>query len=517
MKFQIDNFKINPKDDNNLKEIIKNKYKLDSFTYKILQKSIDARNKENVVIIYKLLIDTEKKLKGNNISLYKKIDDKLKYPNFEGLSPIIVGFGPAGILAGLYLARCNAKPIIIERGSKIEDRKKDVSDFFDNKKLNINSNIQFGEGGAGAFSDGKLVTNVKDPLIRFILNEFYIHGAKENILYESKPHIGTDYLEIVVKNIRLEIEKLGGKFYFNHKFIDAKRIEDKLYVYVEGLDSPLITNHLLLGLGHSAKDTIRHLYNNMNLNMEQKSFSMGVRIEHPAVVINEAQYGKFSKYLPPAYYKLACHNNDRGIYTFCMCPGGYVMASQSDENTIVTNGMSNNKRDNINSNSAILVDIKPSDYDNGNVLDGIDYQEKYERLAFEISKDYKAPANLVKEFLNDEIATSQRSVKSSYPHGLSFCDLNSCLPDFVVQNLKYGIKEFDKKLKGFNYPDAILTGIESRSSSPVRILRNENREASIKGIYPIGEGAGYAGGITSAALDGLKTAILIAKSHKNKY
>ena len=514
MKYQIDNFKISPNVDNKLEAIIKEKFKLDSFSYKIIQKSIDARNKENVVIIYKLLIDTNKKLKGNNISIYKEIDDNIQYPSFEGLAPIIVGFGPAGMLAALYLARCNANPIIIERGSKIEDRKKHVLEFFNNKNLNTNSNIQFGEGGAGAFSDGKLVTNVKDPLIRFILNEFHNHGAKEDILYESKPHIGTDYLEIMVKNIRLEIEQLGGKFYFNHKFIDAKRENDHLLVYVEGIDEAFKTNHLLLGLGHSAKDTIRHLYNKMNLKMEQKSFSMGVRIEHPANLINESQYGKFAKYLPPAYYKLAAHNNDRGVYTFCMCPGGYVMASQSDEHTIVTNGMSNNSRNNINSNSALLVDVKPSDYDNGNVLDGIDYQEKYERLAYQISKDYRAPANLVKEFLNDEIATSLRGVESSYPHGLAFCDLGKCLPDYVVENLKYGIKEFDKRLKGFNHPDAILTGIESRSSSPVRILRDENRESSISGIYPIGEGAGYAGGITSAALDGLKTAIFIANSNK---
>lgn len=517
MKYQIDNFKVSPNDDNKLELLIKNKYKLNDFKFNILQKSIDARNKQNVYINYKLMIDTNKKLKGNNISLYNEMKIELNYPKFNGLSPVIVGFGPAGIMAALYLARCNAKPIIIERGSKIEQRKKQVSDFFNNKKLDTSSNIQFGEGGAGAFSDGKLVTNVKDPLIKYILNEFYLHGAKEDIIYESKPHIGTDYLEIVVKNIRLEIEKLGGKFYFNHQFLNAeKNANDELLVYVDRLDKPIVTNHLLLGLGHSAKDTIRHLYNNMKIEMEQKSFSMGVRVEHPAELINNSQYGEYAKYLPPAYYKLAAHNNDRGVYTFCMCPGGYVMASQSEENTIVTNGMSNNSRDNFNSNSAILVDVKPEDYDKGNVLDGIDYQEKYERLAFSISKDYRAPANLIKEFLNDEIANSLRSVKSTYPHGLVFCDLAKCLPDFVIDNLKFGIKEFDKRLKGFNYDDAILTGIESRSSSPVRIIRDNNRESSIKGIYPIGEGAGYAGGITSAALDGLKTAILIANSDKNK-
>ncbi|MBQ9124989.1 MAG: hypothetical protein IJY14_04770, partial [Acholeplasmatales bacterium] len=407
---------------------------------------------------------------------------------------------------------CNAKPIIIERGSKIEERKKEVGEFLKNKILNPNSNIQFGEGGAGTFSDGKLVTNVKDPLISFILYELYKHGAKENILYEAKPHIGTDFLEKIVKNIRLEIEQLGGSFYFNHQFIDAKNNNNSLDVLIKGNNELIITtNHLLLGLGHSAKDTIRHLYNNMHLNIEQKAFSMGVRIEHPSILINKAQYGKYSDILPTAYYKLAAHNNDRGVYTFCMCPGGYVMASQSEEGTIVVNGMSNNERDNVNSNSALLVDVRPSDYDKGNPLDGLDYQEKYEKLAFALSNDYRAPANLVYEFLNNRVALKERSVKTSYPHGLFMTDLSKCLPNFVIDNLKYGIKEFDKRLKGFNYDDAIIIGIESRSSSPVRIIRDENRMSSFKGIYPIGEGAGYAGGITSADLDGLKTAILISK------
>ena len=513
MKYQISNFKISPSDENKLKSIIKSRLHLKNFDYKIIHKSIDARNKESIKLIYKLMIETNDTLKGKDISIYKEPIYKLDYPTWNDKRPVIVGFGPAGIFAALYLARCNAKPIIIERGSKIEERKKHVEDFLKNKVLMENSNIQFGEGGAGAFSDGKLTTNVKNPLISFILYELYKHGAKEEILYDAKPHVGTDYLEIIVKNIRLEIESLGGEFYFNHTFIEATKEYDSLNVKINGdRINSITTNHLLLGLGHSAKDTIRHLYNKMNLKMEQKSFSMGVRIEHPQKLINEAQYGKFSKYLPSAYYNLASHmESGRGVYTFCMCPGGFVMASQSDKETIVVNGMSNNDRANINSNSAILVDVKTSDYDNGSVLDGIDYQEKYEKLAYQISKDYKAPANLVEEFLNNEVATSLRTVDTSYPHGLVFCDLKRCLPDYVVDGIKYGIKEFDKKLKGFNYPDAILIGIESRSSSPVRILRGDDRMSSFTGIYPIGEGAGYAGGITSAALDGLKTAIEISK------
>lgn len=516
MKYEIKNLKVDPFDKRDLFNIIKSTYKINNFNYKIIQKSIDARNKNNIFLLYHLLIETNEKLNGKNISIFedKKIDMKYKKWN-KKYQPVIVGFGPAGMFSALYLARCNACPIIIERGSKIEDRKKFVDEFFKNKKLNPNSNIQFGEGGAGTFSDGKLTTNLKDPLIKFILNEFYIHGAKEDVIYESRPHVGTDYLEKVVKNIRLEIEKLGGKFYFDTLFDGINMHDDYLEVSTTNLLNnqkyKFKTNNLLLGLGHSAKDTIRMLYNKYNLNMEQKSFSMGVRIEHKRDNINYAQYGKYKDVLPAAYYNLAHHFNDRGVYTFCMCPGGYVIASQSENNTIVTNGMSNNDRENENSNSALLVDVKPSDYDKGNVLDGIDYQEKYEKLAFDISKDYKAPANLVKEFLNDEIAKAERSIKTSYPHGLQFADLRRCLPNYVIDNLKLGIKEFDKKIKGFSNHDAILIGIESRSSSPVRILRDESRMSNVKYIYPIGEGAGYAGGITSAALDGLKTAIKIVE------
>ncbi|MCR4898910.1 MAG: hypothetical protein K5892_06765 [Acholeplasmatales bacterium] len=518
MKYQINNFKISPKA--NLDNEIKAKLKINNYKYKILLKSIDARNKSDVKLVYNLMIDTNEKIHNKNVIPYKEKKIDLKYINYPfNDRPIIVGFGPAGMFSALYLARCKAKPIIIERGSKIEIRKEKVNDFLRNKVLSPNSNVQFGEGGAGTFSDGKLTTNLKDPLINWILNEFYLHGAKEDVLYDSKPHIGTDYLEKIVKNIRLEIESLGGEFYFDTAFIDAKG-DNELDIYAKSVlndnEYHFKTSHLLLGLGHSAKDTIRHLYNDMKINMEQKAFSMGVRIEHPKELIDKAQYGDFYKYLPAAYYKLSTHINDRGIYTFCMCPGGYVLASQSDLETIVVNGMSNNDRKSINSNSAILVDVKPSDYDKGNVLDGIDYQERYEHLAYALSKDYKAPANLVKEFLNDQVADNIRSVNTTYPHGLYFTDLRKCLPDFVIEGIKRGILDFDTKLKGFNHPDAILIGIESRSSCPIRILRDGNGESSIKGIYPIGEGAGYAGGITSAALDGLKTAIKIVNGVKNE-
>ncbi len=514
MQYQVNNLKVLVKENINLEQIIKNKYKLNDFTYRIISRSIDARNKEQIYYIYRLIITTNKKIKDKNVTIYNKIKEEITYPKWNNkFRPVIVGFGPAGMFAALYLARCEANPIIIERGKKIEDRKNDVLDFMKNKVLNPNSNVQFGEGGAGAFSDGKLTTNLKNPLINFILEEMVKHGAKEDVMYDAMPHVGTDYLVKVVSSIREEIISLGGSFYFETKFIDAKNDGDCLCVYTDKSEC-FKTEHLLIGIGHSAKDTIIHLHEKMNMNMEAKAFSMGVRIEHPKSLIDEAQYGKFARILPPAYYKLAHHVNNRGVYTFCMCPGGYVLASQSDEFSIVTNGMSNQDRANFNSNSALLVDVLPSDYYVSSVLDGIYYQEKYERLAYEISNDYKAPANLVKEFLNDCVASSLRSVNTTYPHGLAFTDFKRCLPSFVVDSLKEGIVEFDKKLKGFAYDDAVMIGIESRSSCPIRMLRDESRQSNIKGIYPIGEGAGYAGGITSAALDGLITAMFISKEKK---
>lgn len=507
MQYQIDQFKVLASQKQDFNALIMHHFGLKKFTYRILSRSIDARKKEQVYYVYRLMIDTKEALKGKNVSLYHPKVCTPSYPKWMfPHSPIVVGFGPAGIFASLYLARCGAKPIILERGSKIEERVKEVQAFLEHKKLNPNSNIQFGEGGAGTFSDGKLTTNVKNPWNKFILKEFVKHGADEEILYDSMPHIGTDVLREVVKNIRLEIEALGGTFYFNTPFLDAKIKEKVLEVYTEKMT--FITEHLLLGIGHSAKDTIRHLHQTLHLQMEPKAFSMGVRVEHHALDIDHAQYGEYAKYLPKAYYKLATRYLDRGVYTFCMCPGGYVMASQSEEHTIVTNGMSNHSREGQNSNSALLVDVRPSDYGN-NVLDGLAYQEKYERLAYHLGKDYQAPANLMKEFLEDKIATSIRSISTTYPHGITFCDLRECLPNYVVEGIKYGILEFDKKLKGFYHPDAVILGIESRSSSPVRILRDTERKSSNPYIYPIGEGAGYAGGIMSASLDGLLTAMKI--------
>ncbi len=514
MQYQINQLKVLVSDATPLDVLLKQKYHLKHFNYQILSKSIDARDKKAVYYVYSILISTDEVLKQKNVTRYQEKSYHIEYPKWqEKYSPVIVGFGPAGIFAGLYLARCQANPIIIERGSAMDQRIADVENFLAHRKLNVNSNIQFGEGGAGTFSDGKLTTTLKSPYIRFILEEFVKHGAHEDILYDHMPHIGTDVIRKVIKNIREEMQDLGAQFYFNTTFYKVEPIEDGVEVYAG--KKQFITSHLLLGIGHSARDTIRYLYHDLHLKMEPKAFSMGVRIEHDAAKISAAQYGSFAQYLPKAYYKLAMHTEDRGIYTFCMCPGGYVMASTSEKESIVTNGMSNYQREGNNSNSALLVDVRPEDYGN-EVLAGLDYQEYYEHQAYLLGKNDSAPANLVKEFLKDEIATHIRSVQPTYPHGITFADLRKCLPDYVISGIKTGLIHFDHKLKGFADPDAILVGIESRSSSVVRILRNDEKKSSNPYLYPIGEGAGYAGGITSSALDGLTTAMTIIKALYDK-
>lgn len=508
MKFKIDNFKVIVSDLRDLRLIIEEKLKIKKFEYKIYHKSIDARDKNEIIYNYKLIIDTNEKINFKYVEPYKEEADIITYPKWEGLPPVIVGFGPSGIFAALYLARCGANPIIVERGRMVDERIKDINLFMQKNVFNPESNIAYGEGGAGTFSDGKLTTNLNDPYIRFILNELYLHGADINITYENKPHIGTDVLREVIKNIREEIKSLGGRFYFETLFYDYIEKNDKLIVYIKGEKNNTIeTKHLILGLGHFSRDTINMLYQK-GFEIIPKAFSMGFRVEHLRTDINKAQYGDFAKYLPSAYYKLQTHHNDRGIYTFCMCPGGYVIPSNAYPKHICINGMSENKRDGANSNSALLVDVRPTDILGDDPLKGIKFQEYYEKKAYEFSNSYKAPANLFKEFLDGSIATSERRIKTSYPFGLAYTDFKGLLPDFVIEEAKYGIIDFDKRLKGFNDPDALILGVESRSSSAIRILRDKNYMAK-KMVYVIGEGAGYAGGIVSSALDGLKCGVCI--------
>ncbi len=509
---KLSNIKIPVAEAKNIKNLVCKQFRIrteDLDGFRIVRQSVDARKKNNVLYNYQV----EVTIPDNYRSLLNSPDatecvaaKEIAYPKWQhDRQPVVVGFGPAGMFAALYLARCGAHPIIIERGERIEERQQSVQRFLQTKVLNSNSNVQFGEGGAGTFSDGKLNTNVNSEFNQFILNEFYQHGAPEEVTYQQNPHVGTDYLSKVVKNIRTEIESLGGEFHFNTIFDAFEKDGEELRIHCNN-DKTFVTNHLLLGLGHSARDTIRMLHAHGVL-MEPKGFSIGVRMEHLQRDINRMQYGQAANLLPPASYKGVVHLKDRGVYTFCMCPGGTVMASASEEGTIVTNGMSEHKRDKANANSALLVSVGPVDFLQGSVLDGIDYQEKYEQLAFRMAGDGRAPGNLVGEFLKGQIATRHRKVVPSYPHGLYYGDFSRCLPDYAVYALREALPLLDRKLPGIANVDTVLTGVETRSSSPVRIIRNEERISSVSGIYPIGEGAGYAGGIMSAAIDGLKTAI----------
>ena len=489
-----------------------NKFKInrdDILDINIVKKSIDARDKSNVHYNYAFNI---KVLDESKYSSIKHVDEVVaplieKKRNSE-YRPIIVGSGPAGLFCALTLVDSGYKPIIIEQGESVEERAKIIEEFKSKPKVNTRCNVQFGEGGAGTFSDGKLTTGISSPLIKEVLNYFYKFGAPKEITYLSHPHIGTDNLINILKNIREYITSRGGEYHFNTKFTNFIKEDNYLKVICE--DKEFITDALVLAIGHSSRDTIKMLYEN-KLDIIRKNFSVGVRIEHKQSMINESQYGNITKLnLPSAEYKLAYHGDIRSCYTFCMCPGGEVIASSSEEESIVTNGMSVFKRDKENANSALLVNVLTTDFEGNNPLAGIRFQEELEHKAFILAgSNYNAPVQRVEDFINNKKTTTIGKIIPSYKPGYTLCNLNEILPTFVSQTLKEGILYFDKKIKGFANPDAILTGVETRSSSPVTILRNEELECNITGIYPCGEGAGYAGGITSAAVDGIKVAIKI--------
>ena len=397
------------------------------------------------------------------------------------------------MFAALTLIKNGIKPIIIEQGQEVDDRKNTVEHFRKNGILNTSSNVQFGEGGAGTFSDGKLTTNINNVFCKTVLEEFVFFGAPKEILYLSKPHIGTDNLINVIRNMRKYLIEKGAKFLFNTKVVDFEVENNKISgVYINSTidDSTSIdiikTSHLILAIGHSSRDTFERLYEK-NFNIEAKNFSVGVRIEHLQDWINEAQYGLNPKLsLPPAEYKLACHlPNLRSCYSFCMCPGGFVMASSSEKNTIVTNGMSNFARDNVNCNSALLVNVTPDDFPSTSPLAGIYFQKDLEEKAFDLGgKNYFAPIQRLEDFILDKRSSYIGCVKPSYLPGYTLSNLNDILPNFVSSTLKEGIKYFGQRLKNFDHPDSILTGLETRSSSPVRILRNEYLVSNILGVYP---------------------------------
>ena len=486
---------------------------------KLFKLSIDARKKNDVHFLATVdveLIGENKKIK--NIKS-KKVTVPKEYRYVQPICKnsshtVVVGAGPAGLFASLILARSGMKITLIERGKSVEKRTKDVENFWYNRKLNTNSNVQFGEGGAGAFSDGKLTTGTKDVRIRKVFEEFVSHGAPEEILYNSKPHIGTDRLKPTIKSIREEIISLGGKVLFSTRLTDIKIRDNKVHSIVaesDGIEKEIYCDNVILAIGHSSRDTFR-MIKNKGLMIEPKPFAVGARIEHLREKIDKSQYGDFykEKKLGAAPYKLNTHlENGRGVYTFCMCPGGVVVGAQSEENTVVTNGMSYFARDEINSNSALLVGVSPDDFGSDDVLAGMYFQEDIERKAFLVGGgNYNAPVQRVGDFLKNEQSNIFGEVLPSYKPGTSFGKLDDILPEFITDSMRQGIYDMDKRLNGFMDNDALLTGVESRSSSPIRILRNrDTMEAmGIVGLYPCGEGAGYAGGIVSAGVDGIKCA-----------
>ncbi|MNO53470.1 FAD dependent oxidoreductase [compost metagenome] len=437
----------------------------------------------------------------------------------EGLSerPVVVGFGPCGIFAGLLLAQMGFKPIILERGTEVRQRTKDTWGLWRKNVLNPESNVQFGEGGAGTFSDGKLYSQIKDPKHhgRKVLTEFVKAGAPEEILYVSKPHIGTFRLTGMVETMRHEIQALGGEIRFQQKVTDLLIDEGQLHGVVLENGEQITSRHVVLALGHSARDTFRMLHGR-GVFMEAKPFSIGFRIEHPQSLIDKARLGKYAGHpkLGAADYKLVHHaSNGRSVYSFCMCPGGTVVAATSEPGRVVTNGMSQYSRNERNANSGIVVGITPEDYPGG-PLAGIELQERLEAHAYVLGgSNYEAPAQLVGDFVAGKPSTALGSVEPSYKPGVALGDLALALPDYAIQAIREALPAFDKQIRGFGQHDAVLTGIETRTSSPLRITRDETLQSlNVKGLFPAGEGAGYAGGILSAGVDGIRIAEAVARS-----
>ena len=528
---RINQIKIDITNEKNENQIIRKmiakklRIKNDEFEYKIRKKSIDARKNE---LKYIYCVDVElKSVAANEDKIISKLKDKdviqsnYKEYNFipQGTKkmekrPVVIGFGPAGMFCALMLAKQGYRPLVLEQGACIEERVKKVTDFFDGKPLDVRTNIQFGEGGAGTFSDGKLNTLVKDTFGRgqLVLETFAKHGAPQEITYINKPHIGTDLLRNVVVNIRKEIEKYGGEVCFDTKVTDIE-IENQRLTKLICSDKIVECEVAVFAIGHSSRDTFEMLVKKP-VNMCAKPFAIGVRIEHPQSMINEWQYNGKGENLPSAAYKLThTASNERGVYTFCMCPGGFVVNASSKEDMIAVNGMSNYKRDEENANSAIIVTVGLDDFEGDDPLCGIRFQEKWESKAF-IEGQGKVPVQLFEDFKNKRPSENLGKIKPSVKGGYNLADINNCLPDYVCESIVEGVEAFDKKIKGFARPDSVLSGVETRTSSPVKIVRDDiSLMSDIEGLYPCGEGAGYAGGIMSAAIDGIKIYEAIAKEY----
>ena len=492
--------------------------------YTIFRQGYDARRRDNILIVYTLDVDVKdeqallSKFKDDfSISVTPKTQYQFVTHATEPLSsrPVVIGTGPCGLFAGLCLAQMGFRPIILERGKNVRERTKDTFGLWRKRQFNAESNVQFGEGGAGTFSDGKLYTRIKDPhhYVRKVLTEFVKAGAPEEILRVSKPHIGTYRLVTLVEKMRETIESLGGEIRFQSRVDDIAIADNQVQGVILAGGEIIHTHHVVLAVGHSARDTFKMLYEK-GVYIEAKPFSIGFRIEHPQSLIDACHFGNFAGHplLGAADYKLVHHcRNGRSVYSFCMCPGGTVVAATSEAGHVVTNGMSQYSRNERNANSAIVVGITPADYP-GHPLAGIDLQRKLEALAFKLGGEtYDAPGQLVGDFLAKKPSTHFGTVLPSYTPGVHLCDLNSALPDFAIDAIQEAIPAFNKKIKGFAMADAVLTGVETRTSSPICIKRNAHFQSiNTQGLYPAGEGAGYAGGILSAAVDGIKVAEAVA-------
>lgn len=485
-----------------------------SFDYEIRKKSLDAR-RGKAKFVYAADIFTngldEDKIAARCGGCIMAQEEEFSFPEAKKAPeqrPVVAGFGPGGIFVALCLAKAGFKPIVIERGKRGDERKKDVDEFFAGGKLNENSNIQYGEGGAGAFSDGKLNTLIKDKSFRgqYVLKTLVNAGAPKETLYIAKPHIGTDLLRGVVESLRDEIISLGGEILFETKLTDIVTESGRLAAVITS-NGEIKTDSLFLATGQSARDIAEMLYRH-GAEIEQKPFSVGFRIEHLQRDIDISQYGNndLLRFLPPAEYKLFAHcKTGRTVYSFCMCPGGTVVAAASENERLVTNGMSYHARDGRNANSAMLCEILPEDLGEG-LFAGYDYREALERAAFELGGgDFTAPAMTVGEYLSGTKG-KKSNIDPTYPRGVKYCDVSKLFSDAINDSFREALREFGKKIKGFDSENAIITAVESRTSSPIRIKRYDDRQSNIKGVYPIGEGAGYAGGIISAAIDGVRSA-----------
>ena len=493
-------------------------------SFLVVRRSIDARRRDNIQYIYILdvKLKNEKQVLSKRASkdIFKTPEEKYIVPEKGGKilrnRPVVIGAGPAGLFAAYLLAKEGYSPLVLERGECVEKRSRLVENFWAGGILDENTNVQFGEGGAGTFSDGKLNTMVKDSHYRIkkVLEIFAEFGAPSEILYINKPHIGTDVLKNVVVNMRKAIIDMGGEFLFGTKVSDFI-VEDGALKGIKLQDGEYIqTETVILAIGHSARDTFKRL-KELPVEMVQKPFAVGIRIEHPQSMINKAQYGEgFMDRLPAADYKLTFKSsNGRGVYSFCMCPGGYVVNASSENGMLAVNGMSNYKRDSRNANSAVIVTVTPEDFKSDDVLSGVEFQRRLEKAAF-IAGNGAIPYQLFGDFKKNKVSNGIGDIIPETKGRICLADLNEVLPDYICGSLKEGIDAFGNRLEGYSRYDAVILGVESRTSSPVRILRDENFESSVKGLFPCGEGAGYAGGITSAAVDGLKLAEEIIRRYK---